>query len=196
MPRTKTDYSNTIIYKIVCNDLNITDCYVGHTTNFRHRKSQHKCTCNNEKNKDYNLKIYKTIRDNGGWWKWSMIEIEKFSCVDGNEARARERYWFEILNGNMNGNYPNRAQKEYIDTHQEQIKQYNEKNKDYIKERNKQYKLDHKDEIKKRQKQYREEHKESETDRRKKYREENRDELNKRQREQRALKKQQMEGTN
>ncbi len=196
MPRTKTDYSNTIIYKIVCNDLNITDCYVGHTTNFRNRKTQHKYTCNNEKDKDYNLKIYRTIRDNGGWWEWSMIEIEKFSCVDGNEARAKERYWFEILNANMNDRFPLRTQKEYVDTHQEQIKQYNEKNKNYIKERNKQYKLDHKDEIKKRQKQYREEHKESETERRNKYREENRDELNKRQREQRALKKQQMEGTN
>ena len=102
MPRTKTDYSNTIIYKIVCNDLNITDCYVGHTTNFRHRKSQHKCTCNNEKNKDYNLKIYKTIRDNGGWWKWSMIEIEKYPCNDKNEACSRERFYYEQLNSTMN----------------------------------------------------------------------------------------------
>jgi len=34
MPKTEIDYSSTIIYKLVCNDLNITDNYVGHTTNF------------------------------------------------------------------------------------------------------------------------------------------------------------------
>ena len=35
------EYANTIIYKIVCNDLNITDCYVGNTTKFTNRKSPH-----------------------------------------------------------------------------------------------------------------------------------------------------------
>jgi hypothetical protein len=41
------DYKKTIIYKIVCNDLNITDVYVGHTTNFINRKARHKYDCNN-----------------------------------------------------------------------------------------------------------------------------------------------------
>ena len=36
------------IYKIVCNDLSITDCYVGHTTDFVKRKCNHKIICNNE----------------------------------------------------------------------------------------------------------------------------------------------------
>jgi hypothetical protein len=34
MPKTNIDYSNSIVYKIVCNDLNILFCYVGSTTNF------------------------------------------------------------------------------------------------------------------------------------------------------------------
>ena len=38
MPRKETDYSKTVIYKIVCNDLTITDIYVGHTTDFVVRK--------------------------------------------------------------------------------------------------------------------------------------------------------------
>ena len=38
MPRKNCDYSRTVIYKIVCNDLNITDCYVGHTTEFTKEK--------------------------------------------------------------------------------------------------------------------------------------------------------------
>jgi hypothetical protein len=79
------DYTKTIIYKIVCNDLNITDVYVGHTTNFINRKALHKSNCNNINGKSYNLKIYNTIRNNGGWLNWSMIEIEKFQdCNDIN----------------------------------------------------------------------------------------------------------------
>ena len=34
MPRKEIDYSKTVIYKIVCNDLNVKDVYVGHTTDF------------------------------------------------------------------------------------------------------------------------------------------------------------------
>ena len=39
MPRKAIDYSRTIIYKIVCNDLNVEECYVGSTTDFSKRKS-------------------------------------------------------------------------------------------------------------------------------------------------------------
>jgi len=42
MPRKIINYTNTIIYKIVCNDLNITDLYVGSTTDFTNRKYNHK----------------------------------------------------------------------------------------------------------------------------------------------------------
>ena len=75
MGRTKTDYSKTIIYKIVCNDLNVRDKYVGSTTNFTNRKSNHKKCCSNETSRDYNYKVYQMIRLNGGWDNWNMIEI-------------------------------------------------------------------------------------------------------------------------
>ena len=42
MPKSNCNYSKTSIYKIVCNDLNITDCYVGNTTEFTKRKSDQK----------------------------------------------------------------------------------------------------------------------------------------------------------
>ena len=51
MPKNDIDYLKTIIYKIVCKDLNITDFYVGHTTNFIKRKATHKTACNNINNK-------------------------------------------------------------------------------------------------------------------------------------------------
>jgi hypothetical protein len=146
MPAKEIDYSTTVIYKIVCNDLAITDLYVGFTTNFRLRKSQHKSQCKYD-TKKAEYKIYKTIKENGGWLNWSMVQIEAFPCANGNEARARERHWYEQLNANLNMEYPNRSQKEYYGVYYEQnvdkIKEcqtrYREKNKDKLKEYNKNY---------------------------------------------------------
>ena len=122
MPKKDIDYSKTIIYKIVCNDLNITDVYVGHTTNFIKRKARHKYDCNNINGKAYNYKIYTTIRDNGGFENWSMIEIEKFQdCNDINEASARERYYYELLNAKLNTNCPARNIKEYRQNNKDKI---------------------------------------------------------------------------
>jgi len=126
MPKKEINYQNTIIYKIVCNDLNVKDVYVGHTTEFTKRKTQHKSNCNNPNINHYNLKVYQIIRDNEGWYNWSMIEIEKYPCHDNNEARARERYWYELLNANMNTNCPEQTK----DKLKEQQKEYYELNKD------------------------------------------------------------------
>ena len=106
MPKNDIDYSKTIIYKIVCNDLNVKDVYVGQTTNFIKRKVNHKSDCNYINRKEHNYKIYNTIRDKGGWQKWSMIEIEKYPCNDINEASARERYYYELLNAKFMKNTP------------------------------------------------------------------------------------------
>ena len=152
MPKKDIDYSKTIIYKIVCNDLNITDVYVGHTTNFIKRKARHKYDCNNINGKAYNYKIYTTIRDNGGFENWSMIEIEKFQdCNDINEASARERYYYELLNAKLNTNCPARNDKEYRENNknklQEYIKEYRENNKDKIQKVNKEYYENNKNKI-------------------------------------------------
>jgi hypothetical protein len=139
MPRFPINYANTIIYKIVCNDLSITECYVGHSTDFVRRKQSHKSSCKNEKDKNYNFKIYKTIRDNGGWTNWSMFEIEKFPCEDAFKACARERYHYEQLNSNLNMKFPQRNVKEYRDMNKEKINEYSKlyrvSNKEQIKEK-------------------------------------------------------------
>ena len=137
MPKKDINYSKTIIYKIVCNDLNITDVYVGHTTNFIKRKAKHKSDCNNINSKNYNLKIYTIKRNNGGFENWSMIEIEKFQdCNDINEASARERYYYELLNAKLNKNCPGRNDKEYYELNKDKIqkinKEYREINKNKI----------------------------------------------------------------
>ena len=136
MPKKAMNYLNTIIYKIVCNDLQIKNCYVGHTTNFIKRKHNHKHDCSNETSTNFNHKIYQIIRENGGWDNWNMIEIEKYECNDMNEALARERYWYELLNADMNSCVPNRNKKEWYIDNEEKYKQkceeYYENNKEYI----------------------------------------------------------------
>jgi hypothetical protein len=138
MPKDTINYSSTIIYKIVCKDLNITDLYVGHTTNFIKRKQSHKKNCKNPSSKSYNLKVYSTIRDNGNWDNWDMIEIEKYNCNDRNEAAARERYWYETLHAKLNIVYPQRSNKEYRIDNKEKIllkkKEYRINNKEIIQE--------------------------------------------------------------
>ena len=160
----KIDYSNTIIYKIVCNDLSVTDCYVGNTTLFRQRKSQHKRTCINSNSKKYNIPLYKFIREHDGWENFSMIEIEKYPCNDGNEARSRERYYFDLLNANLNKVRPLITKEEYKQMHKEykQTENYKENQKIYndkYREDNKEkYKI-YRDNNKEKEKQYREDNK-------------------------------------
>ena len=121
MPRKAVDYSKTVMYKFVCNDLNVTDVYAGHTTQFVKRKNSHKFSCTNANSPLYDLKIYQIIRANGGWADWSMIEIEKYPCNDGNEARFRERYWFEQLGAKMNTQVPNQSHDDYLQVNKEAI---------------------------------------------------------------------------
>ena len=94
MPKNEIDYSNTIIYKIYCKNQSISAVYVGHTTNFIKRKYQHKTCCNNITN---NLNIYKTIRENGGWDNWEMIEIACYNCKNSEEARIKEQEHYEEI---------------------------------------------------------------------------------------------------
>ena len=106
MPKKQVNYQNAVIYKIVCNDVNIKDVYVGSTTDFRRRKTSHKKACCDINDKHHHLKVYEMIRNNQGWTNWSMLEIEKYPCADGNEMRARERFHYEQLHANMNSMRP------------------------------------------------------------------------------------------
>jgi len=150
MPKTPMDYGKTIMYKIVCNDLTIKDCYVGHTINMPKRKHNHKSVCNNMNDKGYNNKIYQIIRENGGWSNWSMILIEKFPCKDKYEACRRERELYEGIDVKMNTFRPYRTQEELKEYQKQKNKKYyhKNKNKEQNKENSKQYYQDHKEQAK------------------------------------------------
>jgi hypothetical protein len=106
MPKTDIDYSNTIIYKITCNDESIIDLYVGHTTNFVQRKHAHKISCTNMKSPNYNCRLYNVIRNNGGWDNWKMEIINFFNFKDHYEARKKEQEYFILLKATLNSIEP------------------------------------------------------------------------------------------
>ena len=66
------NYNNSCIYKIQCNDKLIKEIYIGSTINFINRRYYHK---NNYEKKD--TKVYKFIRENGGWNNWTMTKIKE-----------------------------------------------------------------------------------------------------------------------
>jgi hypothetical protein len=103
MPKTEIDYSNTIIYKITCNNKTVTDLYVGHTTNFVQRKHAHK---QSSLNVNYKVKLYEVIRANGGWNNWKMEIINFFECKNHYEAREKEQEYFVSLNATLNSIEP------------------------------------------------------------------------------------------
>jgi hypothetical protein len=151
MPRKPINYSNTIIYKLVCNDVEIKEIYVGHTTDFVNRKRNHKQSCNNPNDKAYDVYVYQFIRQTGGWTNWSMLEICKISCVDVYDAERNERKYIEELKSTLNSKIPTRTRKEYREQNKEQIlehkKEYYEQNKEQIHKKQKEYREHHREHL-------------------------------------------------
>lgn len=203
MPKVSINYSNTCIYKLVhFDDLNDENIYVGHCTNIVQRRYNHRTACCKPDNRDYNLKVYQFIRENGGWDQWEMILIEKYPCDNGDQARARERYWKRELNATLNKNEPGRTIKEWRENNKERlvekakiyyednkeeiaekVKEYYENNKNKILEERKQYRKDNKEKIAEKNKEYREDNKEILAEKEKQYRENNKEEIAKKRKE-------------
>jgi len=115
----------SFIYKIVCKDDSITECYVGSTSDIKKRKIEHKSNCNNPNSKEYNKLLYKYIRDNNGFDNFILKKVKTIHYDDKTELLNKERQWMERLNATLNKDVPSRTKKEYN-------KQYREMNKDAI----------------------------------------------------------------
>ena len=179
-----TDYSKTIIYEIICNDPTITDCYVGSTTDYSHREQEHKFNCNDITCKDNHYKVYNFIRSNGGWDNWTMLEIEKYPCLNNDQARERERYYYDILDSTLNSQRPFITDEERTEEARERTRisrlenpvymvQWRINNRDNVKKYRQQYRIDNAEQIKK----YDEEHREEANIKGKQYRIDNKTKL-------------------
>jgi len=117
-----------IIYKIsIANYI-----YIGSTRDWIQRQRQHKSVFFNAKSPRHNLKLYQTIRENGGWDAIEKSPIEEYESDGPVQARIREEHWRREYNAQLN----------MIRAHQtrEEIVQYN---RDYAIE----YKAAHKEDI-------------------------------------------------
>jgi len=186
MPKTsnKIDYTITPIsfYKFCCNDANIKSSYVGHTSNFTQRKYAHKNKCNDDK---CNLKIYQTIRANGGWNNWVMVEIENKICISKRDAERHEQQLMDELSADMNTQkafvnkkeYNAKYNAEHADKLKEHYAKYRAENADKIKENKAKYYAEHADKIKENSAKYYAEHADKIKENNAKYRAKHADEI-------------------
>jgi len=153
------NYDKSTIYKLCCKDPEITDIYVGSTTNFSRRKSEHKNNCNNENGNKYHFKVYKNIREYGGWNNWDMVEVERYCATDKKDLHSRERFWLEELGATLNKIIPNQSQAEYKNKNKEHIAEWMAewytKNKDKIAEQKAERYAKNKDKIAEQKTEYR-----------------------------------------
>jgi len=151
------DYSKSIIYKLCCDDIEVKEIYIGSTTNFKNRKYNHKSKCNSPNDENYNIKVYRFIRDNGGWGNFSMILVERYNAEDKRDLEKRERYYKELFKSSLNTNTPGRTKKEYRQDNKERLneisRQYHQDNKEQIQQQSRQYREDNKEQIQQQQKQ-------------------------------------------
>jgi hypothetical protein len=128
------------IYKIYCNDENVTDTYIGSTKNISTRKYYHKRACNNQTDSHHNLKVYQMIRANGGWENWDFVVIEEIKECSKVQAHIREEYHRQETKSNMNSVCCFSGVTDY-NTREEYKKKYYEieLNKNKKKEQDKQY---------------------------------------------------------
>ena len=139
------DYSKCVIYTIKTGDR----VYVGATCNFVNRKYSHKSSINNEASKEYNLKLYKTIRENEG--VWDMQPHSQFPCKSKIEMTIEEERIRKKLNADLNtyscfltSEDKKNYHKEYSFAYKDHKREYRLNNKDKIAQYQKEYRLKNK----------------------------------------------------
>ena len=121
---------NGLIYKIKSKDETLLTCYIGSTVNLHIRKNRHKSNCYNVNNKEYNKKIYKYMRNNGGFNNFEFIILQDNILFNERKElnKIEGKYIIECEN-NLNSQTAGR-------TNQESKKEYRktDKSKAYEKE--------------------------------------------------------------
>ena len=125
MPKKPTDYAKSLIYKIQHNE-NFDLLYVGSTTDFHKRKHRHKT---NSIAGPY--KLYKTIRENGGWECFRMIIVKMYPCNSKVELLLEEDKIMQEYRASLN---QLKASGIDWDHRNEQRKIYAEENREYFSE--------------------------------------------------------------
>jgi hypothetical protein len=142
------NYAKTLIYKIVCKDVNVKKIYGGHTTHIIKRRANHKSMCNNINSKKYNIYLYQFIRENGGFNNWHMIWCYDFPCKNRREATLEERKFIEFNKCELNSNKAFTTREEKKEYKKNKSKNYYVNNKEKSLNYQKEYRKDNKNKAK------------------------------------------------
>ncbi len=86
-----------VIYLIESKDVGISDTYVGHTTDYDRRLEEHEVASETS-----DRRVYKFIRENGGWVNWNMRILSTVMCGNKGDASLEELSWFVKLKPTLN----------------------------------------------------------------------------------------------
>ena len=126
-------YMSGVIYYITTGN----DIYVGSTNNFKRRQKGHGDTIWYENSKDYNCKLYKTIRENNG--EWEMTIYEDNLSMSKDELRKYEEEIRLLLGATLNSRRAYSTQEQYKEYHFKANKEWKAANKEHIREYKKVY---------------------------------------------------------
>lgn len=191
------DYSKSIIYKLECKDPNVTEIYIGATTDFYTRKSDHKAKCINKDGKfEYNTPKYCFMRLHGGWDNWQMIQIEEVNARNKRHLNQIESKYIKDLKAELNYKIPQDIdeglemrewKKEWYAKNVEKIaekgKQWRTKNVEKIAEYKKEYRTKNAEKLAEYQKEYQVKNVEKIAEQRKEYRAKNAEKIAEKERE-------------
>ena len=143
----KKEINDYIFYKIVCISDDIDLCYIGSTANWKSRNHNHKYNCINENSKKYNTKIYKTIRENGSWDNFKMIQLGTREQLTKRQAEQVEEEYRVELKANMNSRRCFITEEQKLEQKKDCDKKYYEENVDKIIEKTSKFYVENKDKI-------------------------------------------------
>ena len=121
-------YSKSVIYNLTCKDKNVSKIYIGSSYDEIKREGDHRTLCINENDKRYNLKVYQFIRDNGGYDNWTFEVIDRYPCDNEIQLVIRERYYYDLLNPELNSQRPYVSEAELKEERKIYNAKYREKN--------------------------------------------------------------------
>lgn len=94
--------ADATIYRIICKDESVHDCYVGHTSKpIATRLYHHRKTCENSQYRYHNKKLYRFIRTHGGFDRFTVQILEQ-GTMTKLQARGREQHYIDLYNPGLN----------------------------------------------------------------------------------------------
>lgn len=174
------DYSQTVIYQLVCKDPSIVKKYIGHTTHLPSRIRSHYL---NIIGTTYNNYVYQFIRNTGGWENWKCELLLNYPCEDIHQAKIKECEYITALgNDSLNVCIPTRPNSEYA-------KKYRKEHAEHIRIQHNQYNEAHREQVNARARAYRSKNRDKINEKNSARYAENKDEINKRRRDEYAARK-------